>query len=399
MRSDVVIVGGGMAGMSAGIMLSEAGLKTTILERQERIGKKLLLTGSGKCNISNISIDETHYLSDDTDKLRKLTDNFGIDEAREFLKKLGIELCEKNGFLYPVTRQASTVLDALRFKLEENGVETVTDTLVTKLDKKDGRFIINASNGCTYEADRCILACGGLAGVYGEDKTNGYELLKRNGHRINKPYPALVQLLAVEELKAIAGIRCDAKLCLLENGNKIAEEAGELQITEKAFSGIPVFQLSRYMIRPGNYSLKIDFLPFAEAEAVQARYESFREREAEKFFAGWLNKKLAIYLLKMEGVKPSCKTAELTVEDMKKLVNGFKNAVFELKGTNGYRNAQVSGGGVPLTEVNEQLESRLMPGLYILGEMLNVCGECGGYNLHFAMASAYAASRGIICTG
>ena len=399
MKRDVCIVGGGMGGICAAIMLSEAGKKVTILERQDRIGKKLLLTGSGKCNISNVSMDASHYISDKPGMVSGLIERFGREEVRSYLGGLGIELCEKNGYLYPVTRQARTVLDVLRFKLEENEVETLTDVYITKAEKRDGVFELSSRDGRTFTAHKCIFACGGLAGIYGEEKENGYEALKQAGHKIIKTYPALVQLLTVEELKAVAGIRCDVNVSLIKNGKLIAKEQGELQITEKAMSGIAVFQLSRYMEHAGGAALKIDFLPYVTDDSmVKERFGRFHERELERFFAGWLDKKLAIYLIKRAGLKPSMKAADLGEETVAELIHEIKNEVFELKGSNGYKNAQISGGGIALSEVNEYMESCKIPGLYIIGEMLNVCGECGGYNLHFAMASAYAATQGILCT-
>lgn len=399
MKDDVLIAGGGMGGMCAAILLSGAGKKVTILERQERIGRKLLLTGSGKCNISNVDVSAAHYLSDDPGKTERIINAFGRKEAEAFLEGLGISLCEKNGFLYPVTRQAATVLDALRFKLEENGVDIVTDAYVIRLEKKGGRFILGCADGRSFEADKCILACGGLAGIYGEESANGYPITREIGHKAVKPAPALVQLIPDEELKSIAGIRCDAKLSLLVKGEVKAEEEGELQITEKTFSGIPVFQLSRYISYVKDTELMIDFLPFVKDEAeIRKRYREYKSRELERFFTGWINKKLAIYLIKREGLKPSVKTGDLNEDDIVELTDSIKKAVFGLKAVNGYKNAQVSSGGISLSEVSDELESVKMPGLFIIGEMLNVCGECGGYNLHFAMASAHAAAGRILCT-
>ncbi|MCR5118256.1 MAG: aminoacetone oxidase family FAD-binding enzyme [Lachnospiraceae bacterium] len=398
MNSDVVIIGGGMGGMCAAILLSDAGKKVTILERQERIGKKLLLTGSGKCNIGNVSMDAAHYLSDDKDKIEKCLGSFGNKEAGEFLKYIGIRLCEKNGFLYPVTRQASSVMDALRFKLEENAVNIICGSTVSNIEEKNGGYIISCEDGKSYEGKNCICACGGRAGVYAEDKINGYEFLKKAGHTVVKTAPALVQLVPQDELKAIAGIRCDAKLSLFIKGEKTAEDTGELQISEKMFSGIPVFQLSRHVKFAKDAALGIDFLPFADEADVKERYDRLCDRELEKFFAGWLNKKLAIFLIKRAGLRPSSKASELGAYGMAQLVREFKNEEFQLDSTGGYRNAQVSSGGIPLKEVSDDFESRLMPGFFIIGEMLNVCGECGGYNLHFAMASAKAAAERILCT-
>ncbi|MCR4585098.1 MAG: aminoacetone oxidase family FAD-binding enzyme [Lachnospiraceae bacterium] len=399
MKSDVLIAGGGMGGICAAIILSGAGKKVTILERQERIGRKLMLTGSGKCNISNADMSAAHFLSDMPEKTGKLIDAFGKDKAEEFLAELGIRLCEKNGFLYPVTRQASSVMDALRFKLEENGADIVTDAFINKLEKKDKHFILHCEDGRSFTADKCILACGGSAGIYDEENRNGYALAAAIGHRVYRPAPALVQLVCEEELKAIAGIRCDVGISLVEAGRTLAKQKGELQISAGMFSGIPVFQLSRYIKNFKNTELIIDFLPYMTDETeIRKRYRNLCSRELEKFFAGILNKNLAIFLIKREGLKPSLKTSELDENEVLELIRAFKNQSFKLKNTNGFKNAQVSSGGIPLSEVSDRLESRIIPGLYIIGEMLNVCGECGGYNLHFAMASAHAAAEGLLCT-
>ncbi len=387
MAEETAVIGGGMAGICSAILLAEAGIKVKLFERQDRIGKKLLLTGNGRCNLSNLSPGAEHYLTDDKERLERILNTLTPKRRELFFDALGLKLCEIRGGLYPVTRQASSVLDAFRFRLRELGVAILTDSFVSGID---GDLRITLSDGrCFGPFKKILLAAGGRAGVYAEEKDNALALAKEMAGSLVKTYPSLCAIRVKEELKAAAGVRCDARITLQTPQGSYSEQ-GELQITKGALSGIPVFQLSRYLEDTMNSRIHVDFLPFLEEgdAYLSARAECFSQRSLEEFFAGILNKKLAVELLHRAGLAPSRPVSELPEEELIKLFRLCRSAEYTPAGYGSYKDAQLMCGGVPLSALSDDLECRQHPGVHILGELLNVNGECGGYNLHFALASA-----------
>ena len=396
-HGKISVIGGGMSGICAAILLARTGYEVTIYERQDRIGKKILLTGNGRCNLSNEEINVSFYQSSDNEKLKRILDNMSLSERDVFYKSLGISTCTMRGGIYPVSRQASSVIDALRFTLSELNVNIVTGAKAVSVRKDLSIAFEDKSITSPAEAKAVIIACGGKAGVYSEDKENGFKLLDNMGHSLNKTYPALTNLKCEDDLKAVAGVRCDAALSLKTDEGTFCE-TGELQLNKDSVSGIPVFQLSRYCRDITACSLEADFLCFLNdpQEAYATRIQMYSGRRLEEFFAGWLNKKLAQYLIKRTGLKP---TDIVRKSDMKKLYRTLTHCSFKINGCGNYREAQLMCGGVPLSEVSDSLESKRMSRVYLLGELLDVNGACGGYNLHFALCSAFAAYKAINAKG
>lgn len=386
-----------MGGLSTAVLLGRDGYEVTLFERQDRIGKKLLLTGNGRCNLSNEDISPAHYQSSDNTKLKSLLSKMSSKERDSFYESLGISVCNVKGGLYPVSRQASSVLDAFRFTLTELSVNIMIGYKACVLNEggRIGFENVKAPQDKPYDA--VVIACGGKAGVYGEEKDNGFPMLKRMGHTINPAYPALTFMKCDEDLKAVAGVRCDAALTLKTRSGTYHEK-GELQLTKDAVSGIPVFQLSRYLKDPAASELNADFLCFLEdpkAEYIK-RVHAYPDRTLEEFFAGWLNKKLAVYLIKKAGLKPSDKVKDC---DTDRLYRVLTSCSFKITGRGNYREAQLMCGGIPLSEVNDDLESVYMKNVYLCGELLDVAGECGGYNLHFALCCAHTIRKAINAKG
>ncbi|MBR3524947.1 MAG: aminoacetone oxidase family FAD-binding enzyme [Lachnospiraceae bacterium] len=384
---EIAVIGGGMAGICSAILLAEAGRRVMLFERQDRIGKKLLLTGNGRCNLSNLTPEAEHYLTDDREKLVRILNTLTPKRRERFFDGLGLKLCEIRGGLYPVTRQASSVLDAFRFRLRELAVDIRTESFVRAID---GDRNITLSDGRRFGPfQRILLAAGGRAGVYAEEKDNALTLAKELTGSLVKTYPALCAIRVKEELKAAAGVRCDAGITLHTPRGSFTER-GELQITKGALSGIPVFQLSRYLEDTMNSQISVDFLPFLEGgeACLSARAEHFSQRSLEEFFAGILNKKLAVELLHRADLAPSRSVSAVPKEALLKLFRLCRSAGFTPAGYGSYKDAQLMCGGVPLSALSDELECRQHPGVHILGELLNVNGECGGYNLHFALACA-----------
>lgn len=388
--------------MVAAIIAAMPGIRVTLLERQNRVGKKLLLTGSGRCNLTNREMHEDFYLTDDAERLKKILDAYSLCEE-DLWKDLGLLTKEKNGCVYPLSGQAATVLNCLRLKLEEKGVVIRTDYEAGYINKQNDRFVIETvEHKEKILADAVILACGGMAGVYGEQYKNGYELCKQLGHHILPCDPALVQTIcAGDYFKGISGIRTDVRISLLLDDVVMATEEGELQITDQGLSGIAVFQLTRYLgnaFRAGRQAcFLLNFIPYMKRDEwnrmMVSRRERMKHRSAEDFFTGILHKNLIAMLLKSQNIALGKDIDSVSDQDFQVLLDRFQCFCVKVKQLNDYRHAQISTGGVPLAEVDDTLTSTLVERLYLTGEMLNVAGACGGYNLHFAAATGYLAGR------
>lgn len=397
------IIGGGAAGMMAAITAARQGAAVTVLEGTARLGKKLLSTGNGKCNLGNRKLDVTEYYCRMPEKLGAFLDQFGTDEVISFFQGLGVVLKEKNGCLYPACEQASTVQDALRYELRELGVQQITDCKISSVERNSqtGKIQVLGSGG-SFVFDCVILACGGKAAPKTGSDGSGFELARQLGHSVTPLVPALVQLRCREDyLKSVAGVRAEAQISVFSGPDCIAVERGELQLADYGLSGIPVFQVSRQV----NYILsaqkeveiQVDFLPDYSPEA----YEQLRisrnlllqdGRTVEEYFTGMLHKKLMMLFIKLAGLKPGDGIREADPELVKKVYGLCRQWRLHVIGSHSYDNAQVCAGGVPLDEVTDQLESTKTPGVYFAGEILDVDGRCGGYNLHWAWCSGYLAA-------
>lgn len=395
------VIGGGAAGMMAAISAAGQGAKVTILEANDRLGKKILSTGNGKCNLGNERLDPEEYYTGEPEFLVKCLRRFSVDDTVIFFRKIGLLVKSKNGYLYPASEQASSVLDVLRFEVVAAGVEVVTGCRAERIvrDERMGGIQVQG-DGKTFVFDRVILAVGGRAAPKTGSDGNGYLLAEQLGHSLVPTVPALVQLKCRESFfKSISGVRAEAELSLMEAGECGTKERGELQITEYGISGIPVFQISRQvnyrLLREKEVEIVIDFLPDYTPEAYEQLYISRvllqGERTVEEFFTGMLNKKLMLLFIRLAGLKP---TEDIETADREKIKQVFalcRRFVVHVTGHNGYDNAQVCAGGIPLTEVTEELESVKAPGVYFAGEILDVDGRCGGYNLQWAWSSGYIA--------
>lgn len=398
----VAVIGGGASGMMAAITAAGEGAEVFLYEANDRVGKKILATGNGKCNFSNRDCSLENYYSKDKKTLETVLERFGAEDSIAFFERAGMLVKEKNGYLYPASEQASTVLDILRMQLLESGVQVLTHSRVKGIrrDKAGCFWVETEKSGKSFE--RVILACGGKAAPKTGSDGNGYRLAQSMGHTLTPIVPALVQLRCAEEyVKAVAGVRLDAKVSLSVNGRQEGSERGELQLTDYGISGIVVFQLSRIaaygLLCKKKVSVYIDCLPdFSPKEyaiLVQQRKKTGGGKTVEEFFTGMLNKKLMLLFIKLAGLKGS----ELFKnEDSKKIDRVFalcKSFPLTIKASNSFDNAQVCAGGIPLSEVSDSLESLLVKGLYFAGEILDVDGKCGGYNLQWAWASGHMAGK------
>ena len=390
--------------MAAAIRAARNGAEVELFEGNDRVGKKILSTGNGKCNLGNVELELDKYFSSRPERLERFLEKFNADDTIAFFHSLGLLVKQKNGGLYPVSEQAASVLDALRYAIErESAIKVRTQCRIDRIERTAKKNKITLFSGREqFSFDRVILACGGKAAPKTGSDGSGYLLAKMLGHGIVPTVPALVQMKCSEEwFKSVAGVRADAEISF-DDGERVAER-GELQLVDYGISGIPVFQLSRRM----NYILrsrkelvvKIDFLPDYPGEHFADKL--FRERRAlmkgatvEAYFTGLLNKKLMLLFIRMAGLKPTEAAEQADRERLKRVYELCRELRVHVTGSNSFDNAQVTAGGVPLEEVTERLESKKAPGVFFAGEILDVDGRCGGYNLHWAWCSAYLAGTG-----
>lgn len=402
MKRTVGVIGGGAAGMMAAICAAGQGADVTLLEGNDRLGKKILATGNGKCNLGNEKLDLEEYYTENPAFLEQCFHAFGTEEMKAFFHDLGLMIKSKNGYLYPVSEQAAVVLDVLRYAVEAAGVHIVTECKVTKLVcKTDGFEVVGGSKQFCF--DKVILACGSKAAPKTGSDGSGYLLAKELGHKILPVVPALVQLKCKEDyFKMVAGVRADARLQVMDGQNVIAWERGELQLTDYGISGIPVFQISRvinYMLlNRKSVEVSIDLLPDydekAFAKLVENRNHLPKQCTVEMFFTGMLNKKIMLLFMKLAGLKPTDDMAKVSWDKIQKVYDLCKDWRVFVTGSNPFENAQVCAGGVDLKDISENMESRKVPGLFFAGEILDVDGKCGGYNLQWAWCSGYLAGNG-----
>lgn len=398
--ADVIVVGAGASGLLAAVVAARQGRSVTILEHKDRIGKKILATGNGKCNYTNLNQDFSFYRGDYPGFVEVPLNIFGAEDAIAFFQELGIYPREKNGYLYPNSEQASSVLDVLRIELQHLGVNIMCNEHVLQIDRKQNSFFVK-TKATVYQGKKVILATGGMASADLGSDGSGYAIAKKLGHSIIEPVPALVQLKAKEPFfKALAGIRTQVKLSLYIDEECREEASGELQLTAYGVSGIPVFEVSRYaskaLQKKEKVHMIIDFLPGSSNREVLAQFNSRIKaggyKTAEELMIGLLNKKLNQVLLKEAGISATKKALELSEKEVKELVKRIKEFRVTIYEANSFANAQVSAGGVNTKEIdNQTMESQLIKGLYIVGELLDIDGSCGGYNLQWAWTSGYLA--------
>lgn len=403
MKRTIGIVGGGAAGMTAAILAARNGAEVTLLEGNERVGKKILSTGNGKCNFGNRNFGPEMYDTRSPEQLKKWLEQFDTNDTVEFFRALGLLTKQKNDGLYPVSEQASSVLDAFRFEIErEPRIRLRTGCKVEGIRRDEERNRICLWSGDeNFSFDRVILTCGGKAAPKTGSDGSGYRLAEMLGHSIVPVVPALVQLKCREDwFKSVAGVRAEAEIVPEDQKAGTVAERGELQLVDYGISGIPVFQMSgriNYILREKKeVVLKIDFLPGYTKEdfpekMIRARMPIESCSTVEEYFTGVLNRKLMTLFIKLAGLKPTEPAAGAAPEKIRRVYELCRELKVHVIGSNSFEHAQVCAGGVPLDELTENLESVKAPGVFFAGELLDVNGRCGGYNLQWAWCSGYLA--------
>ena len=403
MKTEIAVIGGGASGMMAAITARKSGKEVVILERKDRILKKVLITGNGRCNITNVNADISNYFGKNISSVENILNSFNPQDTMDFFNGLGIMCNEENrGKVYPLSGQASSVVDALRFEAERLGVRIETEFYVRKIEKEGFKFKIYSEERKKIEAGRVIIAAGGQSYPELGSNGSGFELAKELGHSVTKLSPSIVQLKTEKhQVKGLQGIKTDVAVTAYGDNKKICTYDGELLFTDYGISGNVVFNISFVMPLYKNVEFEIDFM---EKFDYNELYEILKERKKmmshltmENYFNGMINKKLGQFLSKVSGIEKLSKPVkDLNDSEIRKLCTVLKKYRIKILDTTGFRNAQVTAGGVSLDEVNsETLESRIVKGLYFSGEVLDVYGECGGFNLQWAWASGYIAGKNV----
>ena len=403
---DIIIIGGGASGLVAAIYASKSGSKVTILEKNKACGKKILITGNGKCNYYNEDQSLSHYYSNNREILGSILTKENLEEVKQLFYSLGIIPRIKDGYYYPYSNQATSIQTALIKECELNNVEILTETEVFNLTKENNTYKIETNKGI-YKSNKVILSSGSCACPKTGSDGLGYKLLKSLGHSLITPLPALVQLKAkASYLKEWHGIRSDVSVSLIENNKEIANQIGEIQLTDYGVSGICIFclsgKISRGLYQNKKEQIKINFLhPFninTKDEFItwmDNRNTTVKRRTISDLLDGLLNYKLINLILKLSKIDRNSNWNNLSREEKYLLGTNLTNFILDIIGTNSFEFSQTVTGGIPLTEINPNtMESIYNKGLYITGELIDIDGDCGGYNLTNAWVTGYLAGKG-----
>ena len=397
---DVAVIGAGPSGCMAAASAARKGLQTLLFDANDRVGRKIYATGNGRCNLTNLHMDNNCYHTGGREDLSAFFARFSVEDHISFWESEGIFLHDRQGYVYPRTDQAATIAEAFEKILREAGVSFIPEQRVLSVracgERGETRFLIETQSGEHYFARKAILSGGGAAGPQYGCSGDMYRIAASLGHSVRKPLPALVPLCSDDrDLKAAAGVRCDARITLLCEGSEPLTERGELQMTDRGISGIPVFQLSgaaaRALDRGGKVTAVIDLLPdFDEKKwrtEISRRMREDRNCMLSVFYLGLVNRKMLDLILRKRGLQAEKKASKVQEEILAGILEDMRALKMSITGTGDFRQAQVTSGGVPLSEVSDDLESLKCPGLYLAGELLDADGICGGYNLQWAMTS------------
>lgn len=412
---DLIVVGGGASGMLTGLLSARRGLSVSILEHGKALGKKLAITGNGKCNFTNLYQEKSCYNSGDIEKAYNIIDKLGGKGLIDLFSSFGIDGIVKKGrsfdrieagYVYPVGESAKEFVNILNDELIRLKVKLKTNINILDIKKNGELFEIvtgTEGNSYSYFAKKLVIACGGLAGASTGSDGSLFEIIKRFGHSIIKPLPALTSVKTKKH--EFAGLRCVAAIkAYIDKEYEqalLGREVGELQFTEQGIGGIPVMQLSgkiaRELDKGNKLYFKIDFCydkSDKELENIlKKRRELLSERMSDKFLTGFTYEKLSKYIAD-KFLDNKNNVGKIADDKVNMILKWLKEAKFDIITVNGFDSAQTTSGGVSMNEVTDSLESKLVPGLFFVGEVLDVDGLCGGYNLTWAFASAYEVGNG-----
>lgn len=412
----VAVIGGGASGCMAAITAAQAGADVHIFEKNEKPGKKLYATGNGRCNLTNLHMDDSCYHTRTADKngsslIHSAIERYSPADQIRFFADLGVPVYDRDGYVYPRTNQAQTVVRALEKRIAALGIRVHTGCPVRKIRRSqqgtkadDAVFYVDCNDREARAFDTVILCTGGMAGPQYGTTGDGYRLAASFSHRIRTPLPALTALECKGQfLKRAAGVRCRAAVTLYTGNDKkqIREgrEEGEVQMTDYGISGIPVMQISgmaaRLLESKQRVFVQIDFLPefsdSAFSDEIKRRMKEDRSQMLGDLFLGLVHKKILDLLLAEKGLQAEMKARRIDDAGIRQILQSMREYTLEVIQVKSFKQAQVTSGGILLEDTDADFQSRLQPGLFFAGEVLDVDGRCGGYNLQWAFATGYIA--------
>ena len=397
----VLIIGAGASGMMAALTAVRAGHEVLLFERQARVGRKLAATGNGRCNITNTAAAVAHYHGETPDFAAPALEYMPVADTLALFRGIGLLTREEyGGRVYPLSNSANSVTDTLRFALEAEGVQLISGDRVRALTRTKNGFAVATESGASVAGDAAVVACGGMAGEKLGGGKDGYELLKSLGHSRTALYPALAQITTAPEFpRSLKGVKADCAMRVLRGKSELARSQGEALFAETGVSGPAAFDLTRTVATNGEgLTLSLDFLSeyrFGEVlEYLRERQQNAPQLTAGEIFIGAVPNRLARMLAKYAGIKQDAPVTGLDARALKSLASAAKRFELPVRGTEGFGNAQVTAGGIKTAEFDPAtMQSRLVPGLYACGEVLDIDGDCGGYNLQWAWSSGALAGR------
>lgn len=394
MYTDIAVIGGGASGLTAAIAAKKEApaLSVTIFERLDRVGKKLLSTGNGRCNLSNKKIYPEYYYGSIKNCMEILDKT---PDAEEFFMDLGVPvIADDKGRMYPRSGSAATVLNALRMRVSEVGAAEECGFDLAEIKKSGGNFTLKSTDDKCVQCSRIIVAAGGYAAPQFGTDGSVLRIFRDKGYKIAKICPAVAPLkVNADKLRGLKGVRMKGSVSAVSGGKILKTERGEIQFTESTVSGICVFNLARFFAEyEGRMTLCLDLADDMKTEELAAYLEMIKKQRgdhpAEELLTGIFAKNPAVYLVKnILGVPLSAKISTIESKDLKRLAEGIKALKFEVSGCSAWKNAQVTAGGIHGSCVDEKLQSVREKGIYFCGEILDTDGDCGGYNLQWAWSS------------
>lgn len=405
MSCDIVIAGGGAAGIVAAIAAAREGARVCIADSNPRLGRKLLSTGNGRCNYGNMNNSPDRYHSKSMDIVRAVLDGFPPEAVISFFEEMGVVPHVQNGYIYPYTNQAKDFLECLLMEVKRLGIDVINNVKIYAIKAEEPGYALYCSSDekkTCIRAGTCIIACGGRAFPVSGSNGSGYELAKSLGHTVTDIAPALVELTCSEAyFSSLKGIRLKAGVTIYVDNAEKASDTGEIQLTQRGISGIPVFNVSRHatlaMGQNKEVTAKLDLLPFVSEteELLSLRFlENGWGKSVSDALVGLFDKRVIRILLKEAGLSGSEDAVLTTKSGIRRLAGAIKGLRVHITGSGGYDKAQTTAGGVSLEEIDKvTMESKIRKGLYLCGEVLDADGECGGFNLTWAWASGIRAGR------
>lgn len=385
------IIGAGASGMAAALAAAQCkDVQVLLFERQARVGRKLQATGNGRCNLTNLHANHGGFHGNEPEFSQAALHRFDVQDTLAWFRSMGLyTVCEESGRVYPYSDQANSVVDVLRFALEKDNITLHAGFEVSKVRRTACGFTVEG-NDESYTCDRLIIACGGLAGTKLGGSMSGYQLLRSLGHKATKLRPALVQVKSGwNGCAALKGVRTNCHAQILHDGKLFSQSSGELQFTEYGLSGPVIFEVSRDVCQTrGEWVCVLDLLPNLSVEELTCFLKQRGHLLTDELFTGILQNRLGRIVTQAAGIKMGIRIAQLRPDELEQAVITAKSLEISLTEAMGMDHAQVTAGGICTGEFDpETMESKLIPGLYACGEVLDIDGDCGGYNLQWAWSS------------